>query len=44
METVEVLIHPVVLDCVRAKHELGWRPRYTSPEALRAAIRQGATK
>jgi len=44
LETAEVLTHPVVLDCTRAENELGWRPRYTSLEALRAAIRQGLTR
>jgi nucleoside-diphosphate-sugar epimerase len=39
LEAAEVLTHPVVLDCGLARDRLGWRPRYTSLEALRAAIR-----
>jgi hypothetical protein len=28
----------VIVDATRAKERLGWRPRYTSVEALRAAL------
>jgi nucleoside-diphosphate-sugar epimerase len=38
LEAVEAATHPVVLDASRARRELGWRPRYTSLEALRAAV------
>jgi nucleoside-diphosphate-sugar epimerase len=38
LEAVEVATHPVVLDASRARRELGWRPRYTSLEALRATV------
>jgi nucleoside-diphosphate-sugar epimerase len=35
----EALSHPAVMDTRKAKDELGWRPRYTGREALRAARR-----
>ena len=35
---VEALSHPAVMDTTRARTELGWRPRYTGLEALRATI------
>lgn len=38
LEPVEVATHPVVLDASRARRELGWRPRHTSLEALRATL------
>jgi nucleoside-diphosphate-sugar epimerase len=44
LEVVEGMTHPLVLDCSRAKTELGWQPRYTSLQALRAARREGAKK
>ncbi len=34
----EVLRHPAVMDTTRAKRDLGWRPRYTGLEALRATL------
>lgn len=37
---VEALSHPAVMDTTRAREELGWRPRYTGLEALRATIDQ----
>jgi nucleoside-diphosphate-sugar epimerase len=27
--------HPAIMDARKAKRELGWRPRYSSLEALR---------
>jgi nucleoside-diphosphate-sugar epimerase len=35
----EPLAHPPIVDASRAKAELGWVPRYTSLEALRATLR-----
>jgi nucleoside-diphosphate-sugar epimerase len=40
-EWVEALSHPPVMDVSKAKHELGWQPRYTGVEALRATLRGG---
>jgi nucleoside-diphosphate-sugar epimerase len=37
----EVLSHPAVMDTTKAKRELGWTPRYTGLEALRATRRRG---
>ncbi|HET6951528.1 MAG TPA: NAD-dependent epimerase/dehydratase family protein [Acidimicrobiales bacterium] len=34
----EALTHPAVMDTAKAKRDLGWRPRYTGREALRAAL------
>jgi nucleoside-diphosphate-sugar epimerase len=34
----EALSHPAIMDAAKAKRELGWQPRYTSLEALRATI------
>jgi nucleoside-diphosphate-sugar epimerase len=35
---VEVVTHPAVMDTTKAKRELGWRPRHTGLEALRATF------
>ena len=35
----EVLSHPAIMDASKAKQELGWRPRYSSLEALRATFK-----
>jgi nucleoside-diphosphate-sugar epimerase len=35
---VEALSHPAVMDTTRARQALGWRPRYTAIEALRATL------
>jgi nucleoside-diphosphate-sugar epimerase len=40
-EWVEAASHPAIMDAGRAKRELGWTPRYTGIEALRATLRQG---
>jgi nucleoside-diphosphate-sugar epimerase len=37
-EWAEALSHPAILDAAKAKRELGWEPRYTSLDALRATI------
>jgi len=37
----EVLTHPAIMDTTKAKRELGWSPRYTGLEALRATRRRG---
>ncbi|MGZ4626114.1 MAG: NAD-dependent epimerase/dehydratase family protein [Kineosporiaceae bacterium] len=37
-EWVEALSHPSIMDAGKAKRELGWSPRYSSMEALRAAL------
>jgi nucleoside-diphosphate-sugar epimerase len=38
----EALSHPAIMDTSKAKRELGWRPRYTGVEALRATLRPGS--
>lgn len=37
-EWAEAASHPAIMDASKAKRELGWRPRYTSLEALRATL------
>ncbi|MGY1704448.1 NAD-dependent epimerase/dehydratase family protein [Geodermatophilus sp. SYSU D00697] len=37
-EWVEALSRPAIMDTSRAKERLGWRPRYTGLEALRATL------
>ena len=37
-EWAEALSHPSIMDASRAKRELGWRPRYSSLEALRDTL------
>ena len=37
-EWVEAASQPAIMDASKAKRELGWRPRYTSLEALRDTI------
>jgi nucleoside-diphosphate-sugar epimerase len=39
LEWAEAATHPVVVDATRAKERLGWRPAYTSLEALRDTLR-----
>jgi nucleoside-diphosphate-sugar epimerase len=36
---VEAASHPAIMDTSRAKHELGWVPRYTALETLRDTLR-----
>jgi nucleoside-diphosphate-sugar epimerase len=38
-EWVEAASHPAIMDTTKAKRELGWQPRYTGLEALRATLR-----
>lgn len=35
----EAFSHPAIMDASKAKRELGWRPRYSSLEALRATLK-----
>lgn len=35
---IEAASHPAIMDASKAKQLLGWRPRYTSQEALRATL------
>jgi nucleoside-diphosphate-sugar epimerase len=35
----EVVSHPAIMDTTKAKRGLGWHPRYTGLEALRATLR-----
>ena len=37
----EAASHPSIIDTTKAKRLLGWRPRYSSIEALRATLRDG---
>jgi nucleoside-diphosphate-sugar epimerase len=37
-EWAEALSHPAIMDAGKAKRELGWEPRYSSLEALRATL------
>lgn len=37
-EWVEAATHPAIMDASKAKSELGWKPRYTGLEALRATL------
>jgi nucleoside-diphosphate-sugar epimerase len=39
-EWVEAASHPAIMDTTKAKRELGWQPRYTGLEALRATLDQ----
>ena len=38
----EAMTHPAVMDTTKAKRDLGWQPRYTGLEALRATIAPAA--
>ncbi len=37
-EWVEAAAHPAIMDTTKAKRELGWRPRFTALDALRATL------
>lgn len=37
-EWAEAMSHPAIMDASKAKRELGWTPRYTGLEALRATL------
>ena len=39
-EWVEAASHPAIMDTTKAKRELGWEPRHTGLEALRATLRR----
>ncbi|WP_448624108.1 NAD-dependent epimerase/dehydratase family protein [Geodermatophilus sp. URMC 64] len=39
-EWVEAVSRPSIMDTTRAKEQLGWRPRYTGLEALRATLQR----
>jgi len=41
-EWVEAFSHPAIMDTTKAKEQLGWRPRYTGREALRATLDAGS--
>jgi nucleoside-diphosphate-sugar epimerase len=41
-EWVEAASRPVIMDTSRAREQLGWRPRYSGLEALRATLDEGA--
>ncbi len=41
-EWVEAASHPAIMDTGKAKRELGWEPKYTGLEALRATLRREA--
>jgi len=41
-EWAEAASHPAIMDASRAKERLGWKPRYSSVEALRDTLRHGA--
>ncbi len=38
-EWVEALSHPAIMDTTKAREQLGWQPRYSALEALRATVR-----
>ncbi len=38
----EAFSHPAIMDAGKAKQELGWRPRYSSLEALRDTLKTGS--
>ena len=40
-EWVEALSHPAIMDTTKARQELGWKPRYSALEALRATLEGG---
>jgi nucleoside-diphosphate-sugar epimerase len=37
-EWVEAASHPAIMDTTKAREELGWQPKYTGVEALRATL------
>jgi nucleoside-diphosphate-sugar epimerase len=42
-EWVEAASHPAIMDTTKARRELGWQPRYTALEALRATLPAGGS-
>ena len=41
---IEAASHPVIIDTSRAKQDLGWEPRHSGIEALRAALPTNTTR
>ena len=39
-EWIEAASHPAIMDTTKAERELGWQPRFTGLEALRATLRR----
>jgi nucleoside-diphosphate-sugar epimerase len=39
-EWVEAASHPAIMDCAKAKRELGWRPRWTGVATVRDTVRR----
>jgi nucleoside-diphosphate-sugar epimerase len=37
-EWVEAASHPAIMDTTKAKTKLGWKPRYSGIESLRATL------
>jgi nucleoside-diphosphate-sugar epimerase len=37
-EWVEAASHPAIMDCAKAKRELGWRPRWTGVATVRDTV------
>jgi nucleoside-diphosphate-sugar epimerase len=40
VQWIEAFSHPAVMATSRAKNELGWKPKFSSVEALRATLRE----
>jgi nucleoside-diphosphate-sugar epimerase len=38
LEWIEAISHPAIMDTAKARTELGWKPRYSGLDALRATI------
>jgi nucleoside-diphosphate-sugar epimerase len=41
---IEAASHPVIIDTSKAKQDLGWEPRHSGIEALRAALPTNTTR
>ena len=39
-EWVEAASHPAIMDCAKAKRELGWHPRWTGVATVRDTVRR----
>lgn len=39
---IEAASHPAIVDTGKARQQLGWHPRFTGIEALRAAVGNGS--
>jgi len=44
LEWVEAATRPSIMDTAKARKELGWKPRYTSLDALRATLKADGAK